>query len=106
MKKILRDEANFCVLEGFLSELLREEVKIEEILESESNREHARDTENRFHMNAWLGSNEFILVEIQFRRSIDFFHRPLFEVTKAVTEHTGGNYLDIKKIIFDQYPLL
>ncbi len=43
MKKLLRhnrnaDRANFDILEGFLSELLRFDVMIESILESESNR--------------------------------------------------------------------
>ena len=30
----LRDKANFDILEGFLSELLKEDIKIENILES------------------------------------------------------------------------
>ena len=33
VKKILRSKANFGILEGFLSELLKEDIKIEEILE-------------------------------------------------------------------------
>ena len=37
MKHMLRDKANFDILEGFVSVLLGEEIKIEEILESESN---------------------------------------------------------------------
>ncbi|MCI5191439.1 MAG: hypothetical protein D3905_16995, partial [Candidatus Electrothrix sp. AS4_5] len=47
MKKLLRSKANFEILEGFLSELLKEDVRIQEILESESNRETARDKFNR-----------------------------------------------------------
>jgi predicted transposase/invertase (TIGR01784 family) len=101
MKKILRDKANFCVLEGFLSELLREEVKIEEILESESNREHARDKQNRVDIKVRRGSNEIVLVEIQFQRDLNFFHRLLFGVSKAVTEHIeqGSNYREVNKVI-------
>lgn len=38
IKKILRDKANFAILEGFLSELLLIDVKIQEILESEANK--------------------------------------------------------------------
>jgi hypothetical protein len=37
MKTLLRDKANFDILEGFLSALLREDVSVIEILESESN---------------------------------------------------------------------
>ncbi len=45
MKKLLRSKANFGILEGFLSELLKHELKILELLESESNKE---DKENKF----------------------------------------------------------
>jgi hypothetical protein len=43
IKNILRDKSNFVILEGFLSELLKETIKIIEILESESNQENIRD---------------------------------------------------------------
>ena len=39
IKRILRNKVNFVVLEGFLSELLFDNIKIEYILESESNQE-------------------------------------------------------------------
>jgi len=38
MKKILRQKANFNILEGFLSELFKFDVEIVEILESEDNK--------------------------------------------------------------------
>lgn len=37
IKKLLRHKANFDILKGFLSELLRFDVKVENILESEAN---------------------------------------------------------------------
>ena len=37
MKRLLRDKANFGVLEGLLTTLLREPIIIKELLESESN---------------------------------------------------------------------
>ena len=39
MKHILRDKANFDVLEGFLSALLNEEIQVIALLESEANQE-------------------------------------------------------------------
>ena len=33
IKRLLRNKANFVILEGFLSELLGEDIKIESILE-------------------------------------------------------------------------
>jgi len=39
---ILRDKANFDVLEGFLSALLKEDIKVVQLLESESNQDTPR----------------------------------------------------------------
>ncbi len=39
IKRLLRNKVNFVVPEGFLSELLFDNIKIEHILESESNQE-------------------------------------------------------------------
>jgi len=38
IKKILRSKANFSILEGFLSVLLKEQITIKKILESEGNK--------------------------------------------------------------------
>jgi hypothetical protein len=35
IKRLLRNKANFVVLEGFLSELLFDDIRIQKILESE-----------------------------------------------------------------------
>ncbi|KAA6327098.1 hypothetical protein EZS27_023887, partial [termite gut metagenome] len=47
MKRLLRNKANFEVLEGFLSVLLKRSIKIERILESESNQDTDRDKFNK-----------------------------------------------------------
>ena len=47
IKRLLRQKANFGVLEGLLTVLLNEEVKIVEILESENNQLTADDKFNR-----------------------------------------------------------
>jgi hypothetical protein len=47
IKRLLRNKANFTVLEGFLSELFYDDIKINKILESESNQESADDKFNR-----------------------------------------------------------
>jgi len=47
LKCLLRSKANHEVLEGFLSELLKDDSEILEILESESNRDQAHDKSNR-----------------------------------------------------------
>ena len=39
MKRLLRNKANFVVLEGFLTTLLGTEIKIDKIIESEGNQD-------------------------------------------------------------------
>ena len=47
MKRLLRDKSNYVVLEGFLSTLLGEDLRILRFLESESNQETEDDKFNR-----------------------------------------------------------
>jgi hypothetical protein len=52
IKRLLRQKANFVVLESFLSSLLNETVRIERILESEGNKDTEDDKFNRLDMLA------------------------------------------------------
>lgn len=47
---MLRDKANFAVLEGLLTVLLEEPIHILEILESEGNQQSEDDKFNRVHI--------------------------------------------------------
>lgn len=100
MKKLLRHKANFGILEGFLSELLRFDVTIESILESESNKQDEYDKYNRVDILVKSQSNELLLVEVQNDSEIDYFQRMLYGVSKLVTEYIkeGEPYGTIKKI--------
>ena len=62
MKRLLRSKANFGILEGFLSELLREDVQIVEVLESESNRDTADDRSNRLDLKVRNRRGELVLI--------------------------------------------
>ena len=64
-KRMLRDKANFAVLEGLMTVLLEEKVTIVEILESEGNQEEPDDKFNRVDIKAKNSKDEIILVEIQ-----------------------------------------
>ncbi|SFF49516.1 PD-(D/E)XK nuclease family transposase [Thermoflexibacter ruber] len=100
MKKLLRQKANFGILEGFLSELLRFDVTIESILESEANKQDEYDKYNRVDILVKSQRNELMLVEVQNDSEIDYFQRMLFGVSKLVTEYIkeGEPYGTIKKI--------
>ena len=99
-KKILRDKANFSILEGLVTVLLNEPVHIIEILESEGNQENISDKFNRVDIKAKNDKDEIILVEIQLTREIYFLERILYGVAKAITEHInlGQKYDQVKKV--------
>ena len=100
VKRLLRQKANFDVLEGFLTVLLGEEVKIIELLESESNQQSADDKFNRVDIKAKNSKGEIIIVEIQNTRELYYLERILYGVAKAITEHIslGERYYEVKKI--------
>ena len=101
IKRLLRNKANFIVLEGFLSELLFDNIKIEYILESESNQENDSNKFNRVDILTQNSKNELILIEIQSSYEIDYFHRMAYGVSKSISENLnlGQNYSEIKKVI-------
>ncbi|NES18127.1 MAG: hypothetical protein F6K41_04170, partial [Symploca sp. SIO3E6] len=64
IKKLLRNKANHVVLAGFLSELLGKQIKIQSILESESNQQAEDDKFNRVDIVAENDQGELILIEV------------------------------------------
>ena len=100
MKRLLRDKANFVVLEGFLSELLQDDIKIHRILESEGNKEDESDKFNRVDVLAENNKKELIIIEVQNTRELYYFQRMLYGVSKAITEyiHEGNLYSEVRKV--------
>jgi predicted transposase/invertase (TIGR01784 family) len=99
-KRLLRNKADYEVLEGFLSELFKRQIKIDSILESESNKENENDKQNKVDMLVKDENGELIIIEIQFMRQIDYFHRMLYGVSKTIDEHIaeGNEYIQVKKM--------
>ena len=102
IKHILRDKANFDILEGFLSALLNDDnIKIISILESESNQEDELDKFNRVDVLVNDSNNRKIYIEIQNTRESDYIERLLFASSKIIVEHQelGKDFRDISKVI-------
>lgn len=100
MKRLLRHKANFDILEGFLGELLYEDFKIKQILESEGNKETEDDKFNRVDMLVENRHGELVIVEIQNTREADYFQRMLYGTAKVIVEHIaeGQPYSKVKKV--------
>lgn len=106
MKRLLINKSNFDILEGFLSELLKEDVKIKQILDSESNKVTDDDKHNRVDILVENSNGELVIVEIQNSKEFDYFHRMLFGTSKVITEHIkeGDAYANVKSY-FNYYRL-
>lgn len=89
MKRLLRDKANYVVLEGFLASLLGKRFKIHRFLESEGNQEDEEDKYNRVDILAESEDGELCIIEVQNSRELSYFHRMLYGVSKAITEYIG-----------------
>ncbi len=100
VKRMLRDKANFGVLEGLITVLLGEKITIDEILESEGNQESVDDKFNRVDIKAKDSKGRIIIVEVQLTTQLYYLERILYGVAKAITEHIslGNRYDHVKKI--------
>ena len=100
IKRLLRQKANFDVLEGFLTVFIGEPIQIIEILESEGNQEAADDKFNRVDIKAKNSKGEIIIVEVQNTRELYYLERILYGVAKAITEHISldQSYSEVKKV--------
>ena len=113
IKRLLRNKANFDVLEGFLSVLLKQDVKIVRFLESEGNQEAKEDRStlgrsfpkglekyNRVDILCEDSKGELIIVEVQNDRAYSYFHRMLYGTSKVITEYIelGQDYENVRKV--------
>lgn len=100
MKRLLRNKANFSVLEGLLTTLLGNKITIQKLLESESNQEDEYDKHNRVDILAEDSQGSLILIEVQNNSEYAYFQRMLFGTSKLVTEYInrGEGYYKIRKI--------
>ncbi|MDP2816460.1 MAG: Rpn family recombination-promoting nuclease/putative transposase [Rectinemataceae bacterium] len=101
MKRLLRSKANFAVLEGFLSELLKDDIVILEVLESESNKDRREQHLTRVDLLVKNSSGTLVIIEVQADRQDDYLQRILFGVSKCIVDHLpeGVEYGQIKKVI-------
>ena len=100
MKRLLRQKANFEVLEGFLSELIRRKIIIKYIGESEGNKEDKDDKTNRVDMLVEADDKELVIIELQYDSLNEYFQRMLYGVSKAITDHMhrGVAYSHVRKV--------
>jgi predicted transposase/invertase (TIGR01784 family) len=99
IKKVLRHKENFSVLEGFLSELLGFDIKIQNLLESEANKQYEEDKFDRVDILVKSEKGELLLIEVQYDDEDDYFHRMVYGISKLISEYIkeGQPYGSVKK---------
>lgn len=100
IKSLLRQKANFGVLEGFLTVFLNEPIKIVDILESESNQQAAEDKFNRVDIKAKNSKGEIIIVDIHAFRILYYCESIYFKWNQSIFNHInlGNTYKEVKKV--------
>jgi transcription antitermination factor NusG len=102
MKTILRDKANFDVLEGFLGALLEDDnIEILQLLESEGNQIAEDDKFNRVDLLVQDSQHRKIFIEIQNTRESDYLERILYGSSKIIVENQklGERFHNVSKVI-------
>jgi predicted transposase/invertase (TIGR01784 family) len=102
IKSLLRDKANFDVLEGFLTALLREDIQVIEILDSESNQPDVDKKFNRVDILVKDQKQQHIIIEIQnHHQETDYLERILWGVSKPIVDNLelGQDYRHVSKVI-------
>jgi predicted transposase/invertase (TIGR01784 family) len=101
IKTILRNKANFGILEGFLSELFGFDIEILELLESESNQQTAVNKYTRTDLKAKDTNGKIYIIELQYNYQMDYLQRVLYNTSKAVVEQLdqGEKYEALHQVI-------
>nr|VFK79104.1 MAG: conserved hypothetical protein (putative transposase or invertase) [Candidatus Kentron sp. SD] len=100
IKTVLRDKANFDVLEGFLSALFGQGITIVDMLESESNQPDEAAKYNRVDLLAKTGDGERIIVEVQYLSESAYLKRLAYGTAKTIVENLklGDPYANVAKV--------
>lgn len=100
IKNILRDKANYDVLEGFLFALLKEKITITDLIESESNQDNREMKFNRVDVLAINSKGEHIIIEVQYSPEQSYFKRLLYGTSKDIVDNikAGEDYSAVKKV--------
>ena len=101
LKNILRDKANFDVLEGFLTTLLEEEIRVLSLLESEANQQHELDKYNLVDLLAVDSNGQILIIELQYTWQAAYLKRLLYGTSKLIVDNMqlGESFDKVRKVI-------
>jgi predicted transposase/invertase (TIGR01784 family) len=104
IKYLLKDKSNYDIVEGFISALLQSEgygpIKINGLLESESNRETKSLKRSVADLLVEDEKGTHYIVEIEREYSANFIHKACFNTCRLIVDNIvgGSDYMTIKKV--------
>ena len=101
IKTVLRDKANFDVLEGFLAALLKEQITVVDLIDTEGSPGEESLKSNRVDIMVRNSLDELMIIEVQYQSEAGYFSRMVYGTSKVVVDHlaVGMPYTDVKKVI-------
>ncbi|MDI9357094.1 MAG: PD-(D/E)XK nuclease family transposase, partial [Chitinophagaceae bacterium] len=101
MKSILRQKSSFEILEGLFSTILQEDITIDAIMETESNKEYSQDKYTRTDIQVRNEKGDIYIVEVQYTYEVYYFHRIIFGAAVAIKEYLKEKteFDNIKRVI-------
>ena len=104
-KRMLRNKANFGVLEGLITVLLGQKIQIVEAIKMVSVQQidMVRDVQDYRNRSFFLAKDlhgEVFMIELHVVRLLYYYERILYGVAKSITEHIqlGDKYDKVKKV--------
>jgi predicted transposase/invertase (TIGR01784 family) len=85
IREILRSEENFVILEGFLGELLKRNIKILNLLKKDIGNSNLYDERNHIGLIVESDDNEIILIEVYVYSEYEYLYEMLSKTTSAIT---------------------
>ena len=100
IKRLLRHKTDHTILNGLLSSLLGQPIRIQKMLESEGNKDFEENKSNRVDMLAEDATGKKIIIEVQNETEDSYFHRMLFGTSKVVNDflESGQGYGEVSKV--------
>lgn len=98
MKHMLRDKANFGILEGLISVLLKDNITVLDIIENDSNCKSINF--NGVDINAKNSADQCLIIRLYYIRELYYLYRIIGKTCDLINEHIniGEKYDHVKKV--------
>lgn len=100
-RHVLQNELHFEILEGFLFELLKEEIKIKSVLTGVDNSPNRKSETSQMDLVVENPEGEIYVVQLYSEREQYYYYRMAFDTSEVIQSYidSGGVETNIRKVI-------